>query len=49
MDKFEFMEVVKDILGEVEVEDLDCIASQMKGIIEDAVKIEKEYDKAGIR
>lgn len=49
MDKFEFIEVIKDILCEVKVENLDCIASQMKNIIEDAVKIEKEYDKAGIR
>lgn len=49
MDKFEFMEMVKGILEDIDVENLDSIGEQMKSLIDNAIELEKQYNKAGIR
>lgn len=49
MDKFEFINIVKDILEETDNELLLHKGQEMKNIIDIFVKQEREYAKIGIR
>ena len=49
MDKFEFMSLIADILSEVKTEELDNIGQQMKEVIDNQIKVKKEYAKLDLR
>lgn len=49
MDKFEFMILIADILSEFKTEELDNIGQQMKEVIDNQIKVEKEYAKLDLR
>ncbi|MCR1822748.1 hypothetical protein [Terrisporobacter muris] len=49
MDKFDFMSLIAEILSEFKTEELDDIGKQMKNVIDNQVKLEKEYAKMGLR
>ena len=49
MDKFEFMSLIADILSEFKTEELDNIGQQMKEVIDNQIKVEKEYAKLDLR
>lgn len=49
MNKFDFMILIAAILSEFKTEELDDIGKQMKNIIDNQVKLEKEYAKMRLR
>lgn len=43
--KYDFMDVVRDILNRFEIKDIDDIGQQLKNIIDIEIKIQKEYNR----
>ena len=48
-DLYDFMGIVKDLLSQIDDEDLDIAATNLKNTIDDLVKIEKRNTCVGIR
>ena len=49
MDKFDFMSLIAEIFSQFKTEELDDIGKQMKDVIDNQIKLEKEYAKIGLR
>lgn len=47
--KYDFIDMVNNILNRFEIKDIDNIGQQLKNIIDQEIKMQKEYDKIGIR